>query len=403
MKILALGGCGDMGRMAVAILLESPKVTSITVADLNLERANTFVEMVKSEKLSAVQIDVTENKKLIDLISNHDLVVNTVGPFYKFGNMILKVCIELKKPYVDICDDWKPTLDMLELNDKAVNAQITALIGMGASPGITNLMTILACYEFDEVDEVITAWGMGQSKMGEKPKYFIKEKEFHKKFKNLPRIANAAIMHFLYETIETIPTYKNGKIIYIKSLTESTPIRFPRFKEAYACHIGHPEPITLPRVIKANSISNVMFVGKKSTELVKELRQSIQNNEITIEEAAIYLAREIKKLRRNPLVIKEFINYPPETCVIVTGLKNNVRKKVAIGCLHNPYGEMAGDTGVPLAIGALMLINDKITRKGVLTPEEVIDPEEFFDIYARYCGKNLTGKDLLVKEVLEKY
>ena len=402
MKILALGGCGNMGRMAVAILLESPKVTSITVADLNLERAKTFVKMVESQKLSAVQIDANEMKKLIDLMSNHDIVVNTVGPFYKFGKMILKASIETKKPYVDICDDWKPTLEMLELNDDAINAQVTALIGMGASPGITNLMTILACSEFDEVDEIVTAWGIGQSKMGEKPKYFIKEKEFHRKFKKSPRIANAAIMHFLYETLETIPTYKNGKIVHIKSLTEAPPIKFPGFKEAYACHIGHPEPITLPRVIKANSISNIMFIGKKPTEIVKELRQKLQNEEITIEEAAIYFAKKIKELRRNPLIIKEFINYPPETCVIVTGLKNNDRKKVAIGCLRNPYGEMAGDTGVPLAIGALMLINGKITRKGVLTPEEVINPEEFFDKYAIYCGKNLAGKDILIKEVLEK-
>ncbi|MFX0042929.1 MAG: saccharopine dehydrogenase family protein, partial [Candidatus Hodarchaeota archaeon] len=316
MKILALGGCGDMGRMAVAILLESPKVTSITVADLNLERAKTFVDMVESDKLSAVQIDVTEKKKLIELMSNHDIVVNTIGPFYKFGTLILKASIEAKKPYVDICDDWKPTLEMLELHDEAVNAQVSALIGMGASPGITNLMAMLACSELDEVDEVVTAWGMGQSKMGKKPKYFINPREFYRKFKTSPRIANAAIIHFLYETLETIPTYKDGEVIYIKSLTEALPLNFPGFKEAYVCHIGHPEPITLPRVIKANSISNVMFIGKKPTELVKELRQKIKNKEITIEEAAINLAKETRKFLRNPLILKEFINYPPETCVI---------------------------------------------------------------------------------------
>ena len=78
-------------------------------------------------------------------------------------------------------------------------------------------------------------------------------------------------------------------------------------------------------------------------------------------------------------------------------LKENSRKKIAIGCYRNPYGEMAGDTGIPLAIATLMMIEGKIKKKGVLTPEEVINPNDFFDHYAKYCGKNLTGEDILIK------
>ena len=104
---------------------------------------------------------------------SHDIVINTIGPFYKFGNIILKAAIQAKKPYVDICDDWKPTLEMLDLKDDAIDGGITAIIGMGSSPGISNLMSVLACSEFDMVDEIITAWGFGQTKMGKKPKFFI--------------------------------------------------------------------------------------------------------------------------------------------------------------------------------------------------------------------------------------
>ena len=100
MKVLALGGSGDMGRMAVAILLESPHVTSITVADKNYERVKYFVDLVCTVKLKAVEVDVTQKTNLIELISSHDLVMNTVGPYYKFATMI----IEAKKPYVDICN-----------------------------------------------------------------------------------------------------------------------------------------------------------------------------------------------------------------------------------------------------------------------------------------------------------
>ena len=66
---------------------------------------------------------------------------------------------------------------------------------------------------------------------------------------------------------------------------------------------------------------------------------------------------------------------------------------------------MAGITGVPLAIGALMLLEGKIKENGVFTPEEVINStkelEDFFERFAKYCGKNLTSKEILLKRVVD--
>jgi len=402
MKVLALGGSGDMGRMAVAILLESPNVTSITVADKNYERAKHLVDLVGSDKLKAVEVDVTQKTNLIEQISSHDLVMNTVGPYYKFATMILEAVIEAKKPYVDICDDWKPTLDLLDMNDKAKKAGITALIGIGASPGITNLMAVIACSKLDKVDDLITAWGYGVGeRVGSKPEYFIEPRKFYKKFKDMPVIANAATMHLFYETVENIPTFRDGKMIEIKPLTDAEPLQFPGFKDTYVCHIGHPEPVTLPRVLNANSVSNLMYMGKIITDIVRKYTQQISNNDLTVNEASIKFGEEVRDLNRNEEVIKEFIGMPPGLSVIAMGIKDGTRKKVAIANNRVPYGAMAGVTSVPLALAAEMVMRGEIAEKGVLTPEEAIsDPMDFFDRYAKYCGDNLSGRDtLLIKEV----
>ncbi len=406
MKVLALGGSGDMGRMTVAILLEAPEVSSITVADKNYEKAKHFVEMVGSDKLSAAEVDVTERAKLVDLISSHDLVINTVGPYYKFGKPILEATIEAKKDYIDINDDTKPTLESLDMDQKAKDASITAIIGFGASPGLTNLMAVLACSELDEVDDLITAWGLGLAKEGKKPNYYVLPRKFYAKYKEDPHIANAATMHLFYETLEKIPTFKGGKIIEIEPLTEAEPLQFPGFKDAYVCHIGHPEPVTLPRVIKANSVSNLMYMGKMATDMVREYSQKISNKELTISEASVDFAKEVRmRVRKEPEVMKEYVNLPPRLCVVVTGTKDGKRKKVAIACQRAPFGAMAGVTGVPLAIGALMILEGKIKKTGVFTPEEIINTKEkleaFFDRYAKYCGKNLTGKDILLEKVVD--
>lgn len=402
MKVLALGGSGDMGRMAIAVLLESPNITSITVADKNYERAQHLVDLIGSDKLKAVGIDVTEKDKLMELISSHDFVMNTVGPFYKFGVMILDTVIEAKKPYADICDDWKPTLDLLKMDDKAKKAGISAIIGIGASPGITNLMAVMACSKLDEIDDLITAWGYGGGEgVGSKPKYFVEPRKFYKEFKDKPVIANAATMHLFYETVEDIPTFNDGKMINITPLTDAEPLQFPGFKDTYVCHIGHPEPVTLPRVIKANSVSNLMYMGRTLTDIIRKYTQQISNNELTVSEASIKFSEDARNTVRDNELIKEYIGMPPGLSVIATGIKNGKRRKVAIGNHRVPFGGMAGVTSVPLAIVAEMVINGEIKEKGVLTPEVAIsDPIEFFNKYAKYCGKNLTGKDvLLIKEV----
>lgn len=399
-----------MGRMAIAVLLDSPSITSITVADINIELAETFVKMVDMPNLSAVQIDINQRDELIKLMSSHDVVINTTGPFYRFEIPVLEAVIEAKKLYLDICDDWKPTLDALELDEKAKAAGITAIIGIGASPGITNLMGVYACSMFDNVDDLITAWGEWVNiKEGKKPQYCIKPKQLYSKLEKETEVANAAYVHLLYETLEKIPTFKEGKMIEIEPLTETKPFSFPGFKKMYACHIGHPEPVTLARTIKARSISNIMYIGETFTGFVREYSQKIRENKITIEQAAIELDKKERELTKRAKMggapLREYLGGPPNLSVIATGSKNGKRKRVAIALGRNPYGRMAGLTGVPLAIATIMLIEGNINKKGVLTPEEAIpDPMDFFDRLAPYCGKNLSGKDILIirEEALKK-
>ena len=52
-------------------------------------------------------------------MNDHDVVLNTTGPFFKFGEPILKSAIKCNCHYLDICDDWEPTIEMLKLNDEA--------------------------------------------------------------------------------------------------------------------------------------------------------------------------------------------------------------------------------------------------------------------------------------------
>lgn len=410
MKILVLGGAGDMGRMVVAALLSAPQVTAVTIADKNYALAQKIVEITGSKKLMAVELDITDEEKLYDFMCSYDLIVNTVGPFYKFGVPILKTAIKAERNYLDICDDWKPTIEMLKLDEEAKAAGITAIIGIGASPGITNLMAVKACSELDEVEEIITGWGLGSTKSGKKPQFFIGRKKLFDKSKKEEKQANAALLHLIYEGIGKIPTFRDGQLIEIEALSEIQSFKFPAGGKAiYACHIGHPEPVTLSRTLKARSISNVMYLTKYITNQLREYLRRIEAQEMAETDVALAIERILNKWWINIYLffwlLSRFFKLPPELCVLATGKKENKLKKVAIGLRYRPYGEaeegMDGVTSIPLAVATLMVIDGKITKTGVLTPEEAIEPNEFFERYAKYCKEGLIAKDVLIEKIID--
>ncbi|MGB6894804.1 MAG: saccharopine dehydrogenase C-terminal domain-containing protein, partial [Dehalococcoidia bacterium] len=61
---------------------------------------------------------------------------------------------------------------------------------------------------------------------------------------------------------------------------------------------------------------------------------------------------------------------------------------------------MAQATGVPLAIGALLLGGGSIYDKGVLPPEACVDPDEFFRELGSSLGQ-FFGRALTFDEMIE--
>lgn len=55
--------------------------------------------------------------------------------------------------------NWKPTQDALETDGEARRAGVTVLLGIGASPGLTNLLARHSADQLDEVDYIQTVWG----------------------------------------------------------------------------------------------------------------------------------------------------------------------------------------------------------------------------------------------------
>ena len=229
MKILALGGSGGMGRFAVHSLIKHPQVESILVADLNESAAKKFASTL-SEKTSGIGIDVTDKEALEGVMNGVDVVINTTGPFFKLAVPILEAAIETKTHYLDICDDWEPTEKMFLLNDKAKAAGITAIIGLGASPGITNMLGLIAMKELDQVSKVYTGWDMSSAKPEEE---------------SSQTGVNAAMVHGIEQIIGKVKVFSSGAYKMVRPLEEVT-VHYPKLGTYKANIFGHPEAISFP-------------------------------------------------------------------------------------------------------------------------------------------------------------
>ncbi|SUA44887.1 Saccharopine dehydrogenase [Nocardia africana] len=160
MKVLALGGAGAMGAVAVRTAVNVPDVTEIVVADKDLGAAEELTRCLADAPVPvrAIHVDVTDVAQLRAALASADVVLNTVGPYYRFGPAILQAAIDTQTHYLDVCDDWEPTIEMLELDREARSRGVCAIIGMGASPGISNLLAAVAAAELDSVRDAYTAW-----------------------------------------------------------------------------------------------------------------------------------------------------------------------------------------------------------------------------------------------------
>ena len=152
--VVVLGGCGAVGSVAAKTLAARDEVARVVVADQALERAQALAAAL-GPKASAVALDATSADSVRRAADGADVVLNCVGPFHRTVTTVLGAVLDARLPYVDIDDDVDVTLEVLGWDARAKAAGVTALIGMGASPGATNLLAkLIADTQLDRAEAV---------------------------------------------------------------------------------------------------------------------------------------------------------------------------------------------------------------------------------------------------------
>ncbi|GII94206.1 saccharopine dehydrogenase family protein [Sinosporangium siamense] len=391
MNVVILGA-GHMGRYAAIQLAALPFVQDLVIGDLDEEAARNAAEPL-GQKARLAHVDVTNRDQLKAVLEEADVVVSTVGPFFRLGAAVLDAAVEMGCHYVDICDDPAPTLELLSRDAAAREAKITAIVGAGASPGISNLLALKAIEGLEEIDTLITGWGTG----GQEEDPEEAESSHHG--------ASAAVEHWVSQLVGPIPIQDDGRQVEGKPMAP-TSIRLPGSAPITAYTVGHPEPVTLPLYFPAIRHSvNVFDMPGAVMVLLEETVSSVNSGRLSVPEASRLLAGSLYEDRIGPgglwgavragaAAARERVtgkDYLPQIFALATGRRAGRRETRATALNGYIPGGMAGATCIPTTIMLTMLAEGEIDRLGVFAPEAGVDPDSFFARLAPHVVRDATS------------
>ncbi|MBG6525411.1 saccharopine dehydrogenase NADP-binding domain-containing protein [Pseudomonas aeruginosa] len=384
MKVLSIGGGGGMGRTTARTALGFPFVEEIVLAGIDHERADRFARSLNDPRIRAIYLDITDENALRQAIRQCDVVLNSAGPFFRFGLPVLRAAIAEGKNYCDICDDWEPTLDMLALDEEARRQGVTAVIGLGASPGIANLLAVKAAEQLDEVHELYSAWRL--SNAHNEDDGFFDENEAN---------TDAAAVHLVHCLSEKIPLVRDGRVEDRLPL-EHCGFDYPGVGKLDIWTIGHPEAVTLPRHYTGlrNCLNGMLGVETIIDDL-HQLADHVRAGAMSLEQAAALLTSDGGREKRRQRLQEHEGPDAPGILAFAGGLKDGRPARAGARLRHVPSGGMSAVTGIPHALFLPLLHQGAVKGSGVFSPEQAIAADAFFALLngfveGRDCGLTVT-------------
>jgi saccharopine dehydrogenase-like NADP-dependent oxidoreductase len=356
-RIALLGAAGAMASVVLRDLLEFAPDASVTLADRRpVESSDPRVE--------SVALDVSDEAATARLLEGHDAVANCVT--YYLNVPVMRAALAARVPYTDLGGLYHGSLKQFALDEEFRKAGVPAVLGMGSTPGITNVMGGALARKLDEVEAIHVRVGcIDRSASGPLP---------------VPYALDTVVDEFSLEPM----VFRDGRAHAVPPMSGEETIAFPEpVGEARAFYTLHSEVAMFPRSFP--NLKEASFKVAFEPEFTRKVRFLVElgfasrdrlPSGASPRETLLALAAQQPALGGEP-------NDCDVLRVDVTGRRGGqkVSSRAEMTVLPHPewkFGAGALDTGVPLSIAAQMLARREITQAGVLCPETAVPEGPFF-------------------------
>jgi saccharopine dehydrogenase-like NADP-dependent oxidoreductase len=141
--VAVLGAGGTIARAIVRDLAESPEIGELLLLDVDGERAARVAAEHGGGRARAAAVDARNG--LAPLLAGSRVLVNAAS--YRLNLAAMEAALAARCNYVDLGGLYWMTALQLELHERFERAGRLAVLGMGSSPGKTNLMALRGARE----------------------------------------------------------------------------------------------------------------------------------------------------------------------------------------------------------------------------------------------------------------
>ena len=393
MRVVVVGGAGAMGRWTLRDLTESEGVDEVVVADLDgvraMEAAGWAAAHSGSNGTAQVQgmaLDAGDGDALRRALEAADVACNCA---VKATNLpVMEACADTGTHYVDLGGLFHTTRRQLALHDRFVDAGVTAVVGMGASPGMSNVMAALAARGLEVVEEVEVRLGIADLAPSAAP---------------LP--VPYALDTLLDEFAAPAMTFRDGRFVEVPAMSGQEELDFPPpVGRVRVGHTLHSEVATLPLHFADRGIRSVSFKVGFPAAFMDRMALLVGLGLAGDRPVDLPGGRVVPRELLVHAITTTATTPGPEPApddaealwVRVRGRRAGrsgdpalaPRVEVLAECVvrpHPAWGAGAGqlDTGVPPSVVAQLLGHRVIDRPGVFAPEDAVPAEPFLAELAR--------------------
>lgn len=395
MKVILIGA-GTQGIATALDLAWNRNIEKITLADFDMKRAQYVSDLCNKKygnRTTAVFCDVTDDAALVELIKGYDVVINEVN--YYYNCQIMEACLKAHVNYIDIGGLYVETIKQVKYDKQFKDAGLLAVIGIGGTPGITNICARWAADQLDTVEAIDFYCGCDD--------WSKTDRTF-----DVTYSIETIMDEFYMKPIQ----YFNGKYVEVEPRSGKVTVQYPKpIGEQDAYYLMHSEIGSVPESFKDKGLKNCTYrIGFAAPVLEKlEFLHGLgfsKGESINVDGAEFRPVRALKKLMElQPEDPNTVINDCDIIKTDVIGTKDGKKIQYTLEAICRPVKEWPELMGAQVYIGgapawtAEMMRNGTITAKGALAPENCIPAIPFFEeaakreIYIQATKKMLLGTD----------
>ncbi len=377
-RILQIGAGGVGGVVAHKLAMNRDVFTHITLASRTLGKCEAIKKQILEKgrgEIDVCTVDADNVDALVALIEKvkPDLVLNVALPYQDLT--IMEACLRTKTDYLDTANYEHPDSAHFEykeqwaFQERYKDAGVTALLGSGFDPGVTNVFCAYAQkHYFDEIHTIdILDCNAGDH--------------------GYPFATNFNPEINLREVSANGRYWENGAWVETKPLEIKEVWEYPKIgaKDSYVLY--HEELESLVQNIKGlKRIRFFMTFGQSYITHMNCLKNvgMLGIEEVEHEGCKIIPIQFLKTLLPDPASLAGRTKGKTNIGCFITGLKDGKEKSIYIYnvCDHEEcYEEVCSQaisytTGVPAMIGAKMVVSGAWKSPGVWNMEQC-DPDPF--------------------------